>query len=142
MQQIDLLRERVSAYLAQMDLRPMPSQSGLYLLKYGSTVVMISLFESHNHVFCRVASIVLTEVDPSLELLQCLLRLNTEVLFGSFLLFEDNTVSFSTTLLGDQIEFQVFEQTLEYVAKVSDDCDERLQELGGGRRAQELLSTP
>lgn len=139
MERVQILEERVKAYLAEMGLEPEQSEDGLYLFKYGSTVVMISLFEESEDTFCRFASIMLKDFEPSLELLHRILRLNTEVLFGSFLLFEDNTLSFSSTLLGNHLDFDEFEKTLRYVAKVSDDYDDELQALGGGKRAEDVL---
>ena len=134
-----VLEQRVEAYLAEMGLDPEQSDDGLYLFKYGSTVVMISLFTESETTFCRFASIMLKDFEPSLELLQHILRLNTEVLFGAFLLFEDNTLSFSATLLGDHLDFEEFEGTLKYVAQVSDDYDDELQKIGGGMRAEDVL---
>jgi hypothetical protein len=139
MERLQVLEERVKAYLAEMGLEPEQSEDGLYLFKYGSTVVMISLFEEAEDTFCRFASIMLKDFEPTLELLHRILRLNTEVLFGSFLLFEDNTLSFSSTLLGNHLDFDEFEKTLRYVAKVSDDYDDELQTLGGGKRAEDVL---
>jgi hypothetical protein len=139
MNRLQILEERVNAYLGEMELTPEQSDDGLYLFKYGSTVVMISLFEEGEDTFVRFASIMLKDFEPSLELLQRILRLNTEVLFGSFLLFEDNTLSFSATLLGNHLDFDEFERTLRYVAKVSDDYDDELQSLGGGQRAEDVL---
>jgi len=140
MNRMNILEERVKSYLAEMELSPEQSDDGLYLFKYGSTVVMISLFEDGEQTFCRFASIMLKDFEPSLELLHRILRLNTEVLFGSFLLFEDNTLSFSATLLGNHLDFDEFENTLQYVAKVSDDYDDELQVLGGGQRAEDVLN--
>ena len=140
MNRMNILEERVKSYLAEMELSPEQSDDGLYLFKYGSTVVMISLFEDGEQTFCRYASIMLKDFEPSLELLHRILRLNTEVLFGSFLLFEDNTLSFSATLLGNHLDFDEFENTLQYVAKVSDDYDDELQVLGGGQRAEDVLN--
>ncbi len=139
MNRIQMLEEKVSAYLGEMGLAPEQSEDGLYLFKYGSTVVMISLFEEGEDSFCRFASVMLKDFEPTLELLHRLLRLNTEVLFGAFLLFEDNTLSFSATLLGNHLDFDEFAKTLRYVAKVSDDYDDELQSLGGGMRAEDVL---
>jgi hypothetical protein len=139
MNRLQMLEERINAYLGEMALAPVQSEDGLYLFKYGSTVVMISLFEEADDTFVRFASIMLKDFEPSLELLQRILRLNTEVLFGSFLLFEDNTLSFSATLLGNHLDLDEFEKTLKYVAKVSDDYDDELQGLGGGQRAEDVL---
>lgn len=139
MERLEILEERVKAYLNEMGLTPEQSDDGLYLFKYGSTVVMISLFHEEDETYCRFASILLKDFEPTLELLHRILRLNTEVLFGAFLLFEDNTLSFSATLLGNHLDFEEFERTLRYVAKVSDDYDDELQDLGGGKRAEDVL---
>ena len=139
MNHMQILEERVKSYLGEMELEPEQSGDQLYLFKYGSTVVMISLFDEDDQTFCRFASIMLKDFEPSLELLHRILRLNTEVLFGTFLLFEDNTLSFSATLLGNHLDFDEFETTLRYVAKVSDDYDDDLQVMGGGQRAQDVL---
>lgn len=139
MNRMQILEERINAYLGEMGLAPEQSEDGLYLFKYGSTVVMISLFDEADDTFVRFASIMLKDFEPSLELLQRILRLNTEVLFGSFLLFEDDTLSFSVTLLGNHLDFDEFEKSLKYVAKVSDDYDDELQALGGGQRAEDVL---
>jgi hypothetical protein len=135
------LEARVNAYLGKMELSPEHAEDGLYLFKYGSTVVMISLFEEADDSFVRFASVMLKDFEPSLELLQKILRLNTEVLFGSFLLFEDNTLSFSATLLGNHLDYDEFAKALRYVAKVSDDYDDELQKLGGGQRASDVLDS-
>ncbi len=139
MNRLQILEERVRAYLGEMELDPEQAEDGLYLFKYGSTVVMISLFEEDEDTFCRFASIMLKDFQPTLELLHRILRLNTEVLFGSFLLFEDDTLSFSATLLGNHLDFDEFAKTLKYVAKVSDDYDDELQEVAGGKRAEDVL---
>ena len=134
------LNDRVSAFLLRLDLDPDQNGEGFYLLRYGSTVVMISMFEDHTHSYVRFASTVLANVTPSLDLVTRILRLNTEVLFGAFLLFEDDTLSFTHTLLGDTLAFEAFEHALAYVARVSDDHDEALQGIAGGLRAEDILA--
>lgn len=134
------LANRVSDFLVQMDLDPDRNSEGIFLLKYGSTVVMISVFADGGHRFVRFASTMLAGVRPQLDLVTRILRLNTEVLYGAFLLFEDDTLSFTHTLLADDLRFADFQHALDYVARVSDDHDELLQELGGGQRAEDLFA--
>jgi hypothetical protein len=134
------LAGRVSDFLVRLDIDPDRNTEGIFLLKFGSTVVMISLFDEGEQTYVRLASTLLTGVRPQLELVMRLLRMNTEVLFGAFLLFEDDTVSFTHTLLGDGLGFEEFAHTLRYVARVSDDHDEELQALAGGQRAEEILA--
>ena len=137
---LSLLADRVSDFLVRTDIDPDRNQEGIFLLKYGSTVVMISLFEDGSHTFVRFASTLLAGARPQLELVMRLLRMNTEVLYGAFLLFEDDTVSFTHTLLGDTLGYEEFVHALRYVARVSDDHDEALQALAGGQRAEEILA--
>ena len=116
----------------------------MFWFKYGSTVVMIRLFENEDErgrsTFVRFVSTLLTDVDMSQALIERVLNLNTEVLFGTFLLFpEDRTLAFAATILGDKLDLEEFETALRYVARVSDDYDDVLQELAGGQRAEDLL---
>lgn len=133
------LADRVSDYLLRLDLDPDRNAEGFYLLRYGSTVVVVSLFEDADHRFVRFASTVLAGVTPKLDLVTRLLRLNTEVLYGAFLLFEDDTLSFTHTLLADDLSYEAFAHALLYVARVSDDHDELLQSIAGGQRAEDVL---
>lgn len=134
------LNDRVSDFLVRLDLDPDQNKEGFYLLRYGSTVVMISSFEDSEHTYVRFASTVLANVTPNLDLVTRILRLNTEVLYGAFLLFEDDNLSFTHTLLGDNLEFGAFQHALAYVARVSDDHDEGLQGIAGGLRAEDILA--
>lgn len=136
------LEEKVLAYLSRMGLVVERSEDDIYLFKYGSTVVMVSLFEDEGDTYVRFASTLLKDFDLSIELMTRLLRLNNEVLFGAFLLFEDNTISFAATLLGDTLDFEELAKTLRYVARVSDDYDDVLQRIAGGKKASDLLDEP
>ena len=130
---MQLLDAHVRAFLARMGLDTSSRDDGMYLFKYGSTSV-----RRVGQTFVRFASTLLTEVTPNVGLVRRILRFNAEVLFGSFLLFEDNTLSFSATLLGSNLDFDSFSFTLNYVAHISDDYDDRLQEIAGGRRALDI----
>ena len=139
MTQLKRLEERVHTYLAEMGLEAKQSGDDLYIFRYGTTVVMVRLFEDEDDSFVRFASIMLKDVDPSHEFLRRILQLNAQVLFGAFLLFEDNTLSFSSTLLGNHLDYDEFETALTYVAKVSDEYDDELQRLAGGQRAEDVF---
>ncbi len=135
-----VLSDRVSDYLGRLGLDADRNAEGIHLLRYGSTVVMISIFAHEDHVYARFAATVLVGAQAKLELVTRLLRLNTEVLFGAFLLFEDDTVAFAHTLLGDHLDYDAFLHVLQYVAEVSDAHDEELQLIGGGERAEDVLA--
>ncbi len=134
------IHDEISDFLVRMDIDPDRNAEGFYLLKYGSTAVMISVFTEGERTYVRIASTVLANVRPSLDLVTRILRLNTEVLFGAFLLFEDDTLSFTHTLLADDLAFDTFQHALAYVARVSDDHDEALQIIGGGLRVEDILA--
>lgn len=138
-ERLRLLEDRISDFLIQMDLDPDRTGEGIFLFKHGSTVVMMSLFEQDGHRWVRFVATMLAGVTPSMGLLARLLQLNTEVLLGAFLLFEDGTLAFSHTLLGDKLDFEEFEFALAYVAQVGDDYDEELQGMAGGLRAEDIL---
>lgn len=136
------LAGRIADYLVRMDLDPDQNDENMFMLRYGSTVVMVSMFEdaAGGHAYVRFASTMLTGVQPQLDLVMRILRLNTEVVYGAFLLFEDNTLSFTHTLLGDALDYEEFSHALAYVAQVSDNHDDELQALAGGLRAEDVLA--
>jgi hypothetical protein len=131
--------DRISDFLVRMDIDPDRDEEGLFLVRWGSTVVILHAFEDGTNTYVRMASTLLSGVRPQLELVMRIFRLNTEVLFGAFLLFEDDTLAFTHTLPADRLELETFAHVLRYVAKVSDDHDEELQALAGGLRAEDVL---
>lgn len=133
------LESRVLDYLRSMGLQLDPSDDGIYFFKYGSTVVTVSLFEAEGDTYVRIASTLLKDFEISVELMNHLFQLNNQVLFGAFLLFEDKTISFSATLLGENLDHNELTKTLRYVAKISDDYDDVLQDLAGGKKASDIL---
>lgn len=139
-ERLRVLNDRIADHLVRMDVDPDRNGEGFYLIRYGSTAVVISVFEDKERTYVRFASTVLANATPSLDLVTRVLRLNTEVLFGAFLLFEDDTLSFTHTLMGDDLDFASFSHTLTYVAQVSDDHDEALQAIAGGLRVEDILS--
>ena len=133
------LSDRVTEFLVEMGLAPEGPEQGPFMFRFGSTVVMVCLFEHGGDVYVRIASVLLKDFRPTLDLVTRILRLNTEVLLGAFLLFEDDTLSFSATLLGDDLSPTPFRKTVEYVARVSDEYDDELQAIAGGSRAEDIL---
>jgi hypothetical protein len=135
------LADRVTDLLLAMDLDVDRSAEGLWLVKQGSTVVVVSLVQDGDLSFVRMAALLLAGVRPELELVTRLMRLNAEVVLGAFQLFEDDTVAFTHTLLAEPLDAAAFTHALGYVARVGDDHDEELQALAGGRRAEDLLES-
>ena len=131
----------VQEWLERMELDAEPTSENMFLVRYGSTVVCISIFEHQGQSFVRMAATMLVGIRPKLELLTRIFRLNARVLFGSFQLFDDETLCFTHTLLARSLDFETFEHALHYVGRVADDHDEAFQALGGGERMEEILDS-
>ncbi len=136
---LERLEDEVTAMLVEMGLPPEPHGDGLYLYRFGDTVVAVSLFEADGEAWVRFASTLLKDFRPNLELVTRVLRLNTEALLGAFLLFEDDTLSFSATLPGSGLASESFRRTMEYVARVSNAHAEELGAIAGGRTPSSFL---
>ena len=119
-----------------MEMQAKATDDGIYMLRYGSTAVVMRLIQDTvtEKRFLRFSAATVTDV-----LLREVIRLNNEVLFGSFRLFDDHTLRFSTTILADHLDYEEFETALTYVLRISDEYDDVLQALVGGNRATDLL---
>ena len=135
------LHALIEGYPARMEMPAKATDDGIYMLRYGSTAVVIRLIQDTvtEKRFARFSATTLSDFDVTNVLLREVIRLNNEVLFGSFRLFEDHTLSFSTTILADHLDYEEFETSLTYVLRISDEYDDILQALVGGNRATDLL---
>ncbi len=136
---LESLEDRITGFLVDLGLPPEPHGERLYAFRYGQTVVVVSLFETSGACWVRLASTMLQGFRPTLELVTRLLRLNTEVLLGSFLIFEDDILTFSVTLPGDGLASETFAKAMEQVASVSHCYAEELRSLAGGRIVADLF---
>ena len=137
----EAIQEKILGYLLQMDVDTEPAEEGVMVVRYGSTLVFISCFEVEGRGYVRLAASMLLGIRLKMELLSRLLKLNSRVLFGSFQLFDDETLSFAHTLPAENLAFETFKHALDYVGRVADDHDEALQAIVGGSRGEELLDT-
>ena len=135
------LHDLIEGYLARMEMHAKATDDGIYMLRYGSTAVVMRLIQDTvtEKRFLRFSAATLSDFDVTDVLLREVIRLNNEVLFGSFRLFADHTLRFSTTILADHLDYEEFETALTYVLRISDEYDDVLQALVGGNRATDLL---
>src|SRR5438874_8844900 len=112
-----------------------------FYLKYGSTVLEISIlpFQEDDAVI-EILAFCVQSVEPSFELMQELLRLNSEVPLGAFSLV-GRDIFFSHAFLGRRMRPEQYMASLERVATISDEYDDKLVEQYGGETALEIIRT-
>lgn len=110
-----------------------------FYLKYGSTVLEITIepYEEDDAII-EVLAFCVQGVEPSPELMQELLHLNSEVLLGAFSMVGDG-VFFSHSFLGRRLRPEQLMASLEVVATISDEYDEQIVSRFGGETAIERL---
>ncbi|HEX7191866.1 MAG TPA: YbjN domain-containing protein [Thermoanaerobaculia bacterium] len=110
-----------------------------FYLKYGSTVLEISIepYEEDDAVI-EVLAFCVQGVEPTFDLAQELLRLNSEVLLGAFSM-DGKDIFFSHSFLGRRLRPEQLIASLDTVASISDEYDEQLVEAYGGETALERL---
>jgi hypothetical protein len=110
-----------------------------FYLKYGSTVLEISIdsYEEDDAVI-EVLAFCVQGVEPTFELMSELLRLNAELPLGGFSVV-GRDVFFSHAFLGRRMQPEQFIASLENVATVSDEYDEKLVASYGGETAIDVI---
>jgi type III secretion system-like peptide-binding chaperone len=110
-----------------------------FYLKYGSTVLEITIepYEEDDAII-EILAFCVQGVEPSFELAQELLVLNSEVLLGAFSMV-GNDVFFSHSFLGRRLRPEQLMASLEVVATISDEYDEQIVERFGGETAIERV---
>lgn len=110
-----------------------------FYLKYGSTVLEISIepYQDDDAVI-EVLAFCVQGVEPTFELMQELLRLNSEVPLGAFSLV-GRDVFFSHSFLGRRMQPEQFIASLDSVASISDEYDEKLVGAYGGETAIDTM---
>lgn len=110
-----------------------------FYLKYGSTVLEISIepYQDDDAVI-EVLAFCVQGVEPSFEMMQELLRLNTQVPLGAFSMV-GTSIFFSHSFLGGRLRPEQLIASLDSVASISDEYDEKLVAKYGGETALERL---
>ena len=110
-----------------------------FYLRYGSTVLEISIdpYEEDDAVIAILAFCV-QGAEPTFELMQELLDLNSEVPLGAFSMCGQD-IFYSHSFLGRRLRPEQLIASLDSVASISDLYDERLVAKYGGETALERL---
>jgi hypothetical protein len=117
---------------------------GLYVIKQGSSYVMISVIAtgpSHESALVRVTAQVVAGVRPEPPLLRQLLILNGKLRFGAFAYEPDGElILFSHALLGGAtLNANEVLAAVHDVALVADRYDDHIVARYGGRRMQDVV---
>jgi hypothetical protein len=110
-----------------------------FYVKYGSTVLEISIdpYEEDDAVV-EVLAFCVQGVEPTFEMAQELLQLNSVVPLGAFSMLNSN-IFYSHSFLGRRLRPEQFIASLDAVASISDEYDETLVAKYGGETALERL---
>ena len=110
-----------------------------FYLKYGSTVLEISI-DPHedDDAVIEVLAFCVQGVEPSFELMRDLLRFNSEVPLGAFSMVGKD-IFFSHSFLGRRLPPEQLIASLESVATISDEWDEKLVARYGGETALDRI---
>jgi hypothetical protein len=122
---------KVEQYLRQIfDEEEFIQVEDLYAFTYGTVQIEIKVIPWHTEdVLVNVFSYLAENVNVNLSLAEELLRLNTTISFGSFGITFDNSVMYSYSLAGRNMDFSEFLAAIQTVATISDNYDERFQDV-------------
>lgn len=111
---------------------------GSYTIARGSTQVMIIVrpFTEDDTAVEFIAQVV-TDANIDEKLMKYLLRMNAELHFGAFALLFDDTITFSHTIAGKNLDENEFLTALNSVAVISDHYDDEIVAIAGGKRAKD-----
>ena len=129
----ELLRvadQKVQKYLDQIFFEHEFAKSdSIYSFAFGTVNVEIRVLPWHSEdVLVQVFSYLAEEVSLSHEMAEDLLRLNSNLPFGSFGLTFDGAVKYSYSLAGANLDFNEFLAAVQTVASIADEYDEKIKE--------------
>ncbi|MDQ1266941.1 MAG: hypothetical protein QG635_2094 [Bacteroidota bacterium] len=133
---IDQTIEKVSGFLNKNFPSHLAFGSGQFTLKRGTSQVMIIVRAfTADDTSVEFISNVVTGAAITPELMKFLLRKNAELHFGAFGLLFDDTISFSYSIAGKNLDENEFDTAMLSVAIIADYYDEMIVEMAGGKRA-------
>ena len=105
----------------------------------GSSNIMINVKEFvRNETIIECIAHVVTEANVTPDLMKFLLRKNVELHFGSFGLLFDDTITFSHSITGSNLDENELITTVSSVGFIADYYDDVIVEMAGGKRAADV----
>ena len=128
---LQVVEQRVSEYLKEyFDSAEITVQDDITSFSYGTVNVFIQVKPWHfDDALVYVYSYLADGVKLDFDRAQTLLRMNATVPFGSFGVIFDNTVIFSYSLPGKNLDSEEFLAAVQTVATIADTYDEMVLEM-------------
>ncbi len=113
--------------------------NGSFAITKGSSqiVILVRPFTSEETCVECIAHVV-SGAKITEDLMRFLLRKNAELHFGAFGILFDDTITFSHSITGTNLDANELVTTLQSVAVISDYYDDKIVELAGGKRAIDI----
>ena len=119
-------------------------EEDLYVIKQGSSIVMINVVEwDSDRAILRCVAQLVQGVQMKPELALQLLRLNSILRFGSFAYVDDGqlVVFLHSILGGEALQPEELLVIIRDIALIADEWDDKIISRFGGQRMQDLLET-
>jgi hypothetical protein len=136
---IDSTKDKVINLLVKHFPDYIAYSAGQFTLIHGSTQLMIIIRPFTNEDTCvECISQVVSGATITPELSSFLLRKNAELHFGAFGLLFDDTITFSHSITGANLDENEFLNTIRSVATIADYYDDIIIKMAGGMRFTDL----
>ncbi len=132
---VAITQSKLRSYLKQLFRKNVQEMDDRFIIIEGSAVIQIVIrpwYDSDSVI--DIFSFVVEGANMTPELTNFLLRKNATLHFGAFGLTFDNTVIFSYSLAGSNLDLNELKAALQTVATISDYYDDQIVALAGGRR--------
>ena len=132
--------DKVSSILTKNFPNHISFGNGTFTITRGSSHIMITVRQFvRNETVIECTAHVVTGATITPVLMKFLLRKNAELHFGSFGLLFDDTITFSHSITGTNLDENELTVTLNSVAFIADYYDDVIVEMAGGKRAADIV---
>ncbi|TAL70950.1 MAG: YbjN domain-containing protein [Bacteroidetes bacterium] len=131
--------EKVNALLKKNFPGHLAFGDGTYTITRGSSNIMINIKEFvRNETIIECVAHVVMGANITPDLMKFLLRKNVELHFGAFGLLFDDTITFSHSITGSNLDENELITTVSSVGFIADYYDDVIVEMAGGKRAADV----
>ena len=115
--------------------------ANFYVVRQGTAYVYIQVLAWGERALVRLVSQLARDVEMTPDLALTLLRVNARIRFGAFgYVLQDSCVVLAHTLLGgDTLDAEEVLTAVRDITIVADEYDDRIVEIAGGKRMQDLI---